>query len=55
MLRRIAWWVSPRSNYAAATVTLSWSGLAADTRYLGEVEYTDGTDSIGSTIVAVNP
>jgi subtilisin family serine protease len=36
-----------------ATVTLGWSGLTAGTRYLGVVDYGDGTNTIGSTIVAV--
>jgi Subtilase family./Peptidase inhibitor I9. len=36
-----------------ATVTVGWSGLTAGTRYLGVVDYTDGSASIGSTIVAV--
>jgi hypothetical protein len=34
-------------------VTVGWSGLTAGTRYLGVVDYTDGSTSIGSTIVAV--
>ena len=38
-----------------ATVTIGWSGLAAGTRYLGVVDYGDGTNTIGSTIVAVTP
>jgi Fibronectin type-III domain len=36
-----------------ATVTVGWSGLTAGTRYLGVVDYTDGSAPIGSTIVAV--
>jgi hypothetical protein len=35
-----------------ATVTLTWSGLAAG-RYLGIVSYSDGTHSIGSTVVSI--
>jgi hypothetical protein len=38
-----------------ATVTVGWSGLAAETRYLGQIEYTDGSTTIGTTIVAVLP
>ena len=38
-----------------ATVTIGWSGLAAGTRYLGVVDYGDGSNTIGSTIVAVTP
>lgn len=36
-----------------ATVTLNWSGLAAG-RYLGVVNYDDGTNNIGSTLVSVD-
>ena len=36
-----------------ATVTAGWSGLTAGTRYLGVVDFSDGTNAIGSTIVAV--
>jgi hypothetical protein len=39
----------------AATVTLGWSGLTAGTHYLGVVEYGDGSSTIGTTTVAVNP
>ncbi|MGH3736320.1 MAG: S8 family peptidase [Micromonosporaceae bacterium] len=38
----------------AATVTLSWQGLTAGTRYLGAVVYNDGTDDVGTTVVTVN-
>jgi subtilisin family serine protease len=37
----------------AATVTLNWSGLAAG-RYLGIVNFSDGTSTIGSTLVSVD-
>jgi hypothetical protein len=33
------------------TFTLNWTGLAAGTRYLGVVEYSDGTAVHGSTLV----
>jgi subtilisin family serine protease len=36
----------------AATVTLSWSGLASG-RYLGIVTYSDGTNTIGRTLVSI--
>jgi hypothetical protein len=39
----------------AATVTASWSGLTAGTGYLGVIEYSDGTNQVGSTILSVNP
>ncbi len=37
-----------------ATVTAGWSGLTAGKHYLGIVEYGDGTNVIGSTLVAVD-
>jgi hypothetical protein len=37
----------------AATVNAGWSGLTAGTRYLGVVDFDDGTNAIGSTIVSV--
>ncbi|MDG4822722.1 S8 family peptidase [Asanoa sp. WMMD1127] len=37
----------------AATVTASWSGLSAGQRYLGVVEYTDGTTILGTTNLLV--
>jgi subtilisin family serine protease len=36
-----------------ATIELSWSGLTADTRYLGAVSYHDGSAEIGSTLVSI--
>jgi subtilisin family serine protease len=36
-----------------ATVTVGWSGLTAGTRYLGVVDFTDGSTTVGSTIVAI--
>ena len=38
----------------AATVTVAWSGLAAGGHYLGIVEYGDGTQKVGDTVVTVN-
>jgi hypothetical protein len=37
-----------------ADITVSWSGLAATTKYLGRVSYRDGAGEIGSTIVSIN-
>jgi hypothetical protein len=37
----------------AATVTVGWSGLAAGRRYPGLVEYGDGSQTVGSTVVSV--
>jgi len=39
---------------AQATVTANWTGLTAGTRYLGQLQYTDGADGSGSTIVRVD-
>ena len=47
--------LSPDAAAVQATVTIGWSGLVAGTRYLGVVDYIDGSNTIGSTIVAVNP
>ncbi|HEY6597361.1 MAG TPA: S8 family serine peptidase [Asanoa sp.] len=38
----------------AATVTAAWSGLAAGQRYLGVVDFGDGTQQVGSTLISVN-
>jgi subtilisin family serine protease len=37
----------------ASTVTLGWSGLTAGGHYLGVVEYGDGTNIVGQTVLAV--
>ncbi|SNT61109.1 PA domain-containing protein [Asanoa hainanensis] len=37
----------------AATVTAAWSGLTPGQRYLGVLEYTDGTTTVGSTNLLV--
>lgn len=37
----------------AVTVTVGWSGLDAGRRYLGVVEYGDGSQTVGSTVVSV--
>jgi hypothetical protein len=39
---------------ATETIDISWSGLAADTRYLGAVSHSDATDIIGFTLVNVD-
>jgi hypothetical protein len=36
-----------------ATITLTWSGLTAATRYLGIVSYDNGTDEVGWTLVSI--
>jgi subtilisin family serine protease len=41
------------STAVRATVTVGWSGLTAGIRYLGVLDYSDGSAPIGSTIVAV--
>jgi hypothetical protein len=49
---------TPSTNSATpggeATITVSWTGLTAATKYLGRLSYRDGVGEIGSTIVAVN-
>jgi hypothetical protein len=36
------------------TVTLHFTGLAGATRYLGAVDYSDGTNTIGTTLVRID-
>ena len=38
-----------------ATVTAAWSGLTAGTRYLGAVNFSDGTSTVGRTLFNVLP
>ncbi|WP_239090558.1 S8 family peptidase [Asanoa iriomotensis] len=38
---------------STATVTAAWNGLTAGQRYLGVIEYTDGTTTLGSTNLMV--
>jgi subtilisin family serine protease len=49
--------VSPASlsvtTGVAASVTFTWSGLTAGSRYLGVVRYSDGSATIGQTVVAI--
>jgi hypothetical protein len=62
-------WLVPSTNAGNLTVTSStssatvggsadvkaaWSGLTAGSKYLGRVRYSDGTSTIGSTIVGVD-
>lgn len=42
---------SSATTGASGTVNLAFTGLAAGTRYLGAVDYSDGSSTIGSTIV----
>ncbi|WP_090791979.1 S8 family peptidase [Asanoa ishikariensis] len=39
----------PVTAGGAASVTAAWSGLTPGQRYLGVIEYTDGTTTVGST------
>jgi hypothetical protein len=39
---------------ATGTVDVTWSGLTAGTKYLGAVEHTDGSSSLGLTVVRVD-
>jgi subtilisin family serine protease len=45
--------VGPATTGGTQTHTASFSGLAAGTRYLGEVRYSDGSATIGRTILNV--
>jgi Fibronectin type-III domain len=45
--------VGPATTGGTQTHTASFSGLAAATRYLGEVRYSDGSSTIGRTILSV--
>ena len=51
--------VSPESAAvtmaAPTTLTAAWSGLDATKRYLGQVNYLNGTEVAGSTLVSVAP
>jgi hypothetical protein len=38
----------------ATSLTATWSGLTAGTRYLGKLSYGDGTSTLGSTDVRIN-
>ena len=44
----------PVTTAVPATVTVGWSGLTAGILYLGVVDYGDGTNTIGSTVVFVS-
>ena len=37
-----------------STLTLNWSGLATGKRWLGAIDYGNGSTTIGSTIVRIN-
>ena len=43
------------SGARTGTVTAAWSGLTAGTKYLGRIVYSDGSATIGSTLVGVEP
>jgi subtilisin family serine protease len=38
-----------------ATVTAAWTGLTQGSRYLGLIEFSDGTNPLGATVVSVKP
>jgi hypothetical protein len=38
----------------SSTLTLSWSGLATGKRWLGAIDYGNGSSTVGSTIVRIN-
>lgn len=37
------------------TVTATWSGLTADNRWLGRIDYGNGAETIGSTVLLIDP
>jgi len=41
------------TSAVTATVTAGWSGLTPGTSYLGVIDFGDGTNTIGSTVVSV--
>jgi len=43
----------PVTSAVIATVTAGWSGLTPGTSYLGVIDFGDGTNTIGSTVVSV--
>jgi hypothetical protein len=45
----------PVTTGRSAAVRLSWTGLTAGTRYLGTVDFSNGTRRVGRTLVSVNP
>ena len=45
----------PVTQGTPATLTAAWSGLDASKRYIGQVNYLQGTNVAASTIVTVNP
>ncbi len=51
--------VTPQSQSVTiaqpASVTLAWDGLAADTRYLGAVDWSDGSEVRARTLVSILP
>jgi hypothetical protein len=36
-----------------ASATVAWTSLTAGTRYLGSVDWSDGTNAVGRTLVAI--
>jgi hypothetical protein len=35
-------------------MTVTWSGLDSATRYLGQLSYSDGTSTLGTTLVVID-
>jgi subtilisin family serine protease len=50
--------ISPASTAAGVgtviPMTFNWTGLTAGTKYLGSLAYSDGTNSVGTTIVRID-
>src|SRR5690606_15735257 len=45
---------APATIGAPIDLTVAWDGLAAASRYLGNVNYLNGTDVVGKTVVQVD-
>ncbi|QDO90097.1 S8 family serine peptidase [Ornithinimicrobium ciconiae] len=43
----------PAAIGQSVDLTLDWTGLEADSRYLGAVNFSDGTDQVGKTLVSI--
>jgi Fibronectin type-III domain len=45
---------APATTGTPVSLTAAWSGLTAGSRYLGRIDYGDGTDTAGGTLVRVD-
>jgi len=44
----------PATTGTPATVTVNWTGLTSGTRYMGSVEFGNGTSTVGRTVIRVD-